>query len=62
MFGLGIQEIIIIALVVGILFFGSGRITELARSRGRASGEFKKGRQDIEKELKEGEKQTLSKK
>lgn len=55
MFGLGIPEIVLIVLAAGVLFFGSGKIVELARSLGRASGEFKKGKQDIEKELKAGE-------
>lgn len=55
MFGLGIPEIIVILLAVGILLFGSKKIIELARSMGRFSGEFKKGRQDIEAELKRGE-------
>ncbi len=52
MFGLGLPEIIIIALAVGVLFFGGRKITELARSMGRVSGEFKKGKQEIEEELK----------
>ena len=46
----------IIVLVVGILFFGSSKITEFARSIGRAAGEFKKGKKEIEKELRSGEK------
>lgn len=52
MFGLGLPEIVIIALAVGVLFFGGRKITELARSMGRVSGEFKKGKQEIEEELK----------
>lgn len=58
MFGLGLPEIVLIVLVVGILFFGSKKITEFARSIGRASGEFKKGKMDIEKELKRGEEEV----
>ena len=55
MFGLGIPEIILIALGLGVLFFGSGKIIELARSIGRFSGEFKKGKADVERELRKGE-------
>jgi len=58
MFGLGLPEIILIALAVGVLFFGSKKITEVARSIGRVSGEFKKGKSDIERELKTGEDST----
>lgn len=55
MFGLGIPEIIVILLAIGVLLFGGKKIVELARSMGRASGEFKKGKQDIERELREEE-------
>jgi sec-independent protein translocase protein TatA len=54
MFGIGIPELLIIVLVFGVLFFGSAKITEFARSLGRASGEFKKGKEDIEREIREG--------
>jgi len=55
MFGLGIPEIVIILLAVGILLFGSKKIVEMARSMGRFTGEFKKGKRDIETEMKNAE-------
>lgn len=55
MLGLGLPEIIIILIVVVILFFGGRKVTELARGMGRFTGEFKKGKMEIEKELKETE-------
>ena len=58
MFGLGIPEIVIIILVFALLF-GSKNITGLARSFGRMSGEFKKGKMDIEKELKDAEQEAM---
>ena len=46
----GPQEIILIFIIV-ILLFGANKIPELARSLGKAAGEFKKGKSDIEAEL-----------
>jgi len=46
----GAPEIILIVIVV-ILLFGANKIPELARSLGKATGEFKKGKHDIEAEL-----------
>lgn len=60
MFGLGLSELAVIIIVVGILFFGSAKITSFARSIGRASGEFKKGKRDIEEELKHGEEEVVN--
>lgn len=62
MFGIGIPELIIIALAFGILFFGSQKMTEFARSLGRFTGEFKKGKQAVERELKAGEEEDKKKK
>jgi len=53
MFGLGLPEIIIILVAVAILFFGGKKISELGKGLGRFSGEYKKGKMEVEKELKE---------
>ncbi len=57
MFGLGLPEIIIILIAIVVVFFGGKKIVELARGLGRFTGEFKKGKMEIEKELKEAEKE-----
>lgn len=60
MFGLGIPEITIIVVAVVVLFFGGKKLSELAKGMGRFTGEFKKGRAEMEKELKEVEKEITS--
>ena len=55
MFGLGVPEILIIVGVI-VLFFGGKKISEIARGVGRFSGEYKKGKMEIESELKKVEK------
>jgi sec-independent protein translocase protein TatA len=47
-----IDDWLIIAVVAGILFYGSSRIPQLARSLGRSVGEFKRGRLEVDRELK----------
>ncbi|HYF10103.1 MAG TPA: twin-arginine translocase TatA/TatE family subunit [Candidatus Paceibacterota bacterium] len=56
MFGLGIPEVLVILIVFAILFFGSGKVVEFARSLGKVAGEFKKGKREMEDELRESEK------
>jgi len=51
------MEIVLIVVVI-IVLFGASKIPELARSLGKATGEFKKGKQDIENELSEIDKST----
>ena len=51
MFGLGLPEIAIIAVVFFILFGNGKKLEEFARSLGRFSGEFKKGQADIDREI-----------
>ena len=47
---LGSQEIIIIALVI-LLLFGGKKIPELMHGLGKGVSQFKKGMNDIEKEI-----------
>ncbi|HXW67760.1 MAG TPA: twin-arginine translocase TatA/TatE family subunit [Thermoplasmata archaeon] len=47
-----LDDWLIIAVVAGILFYGSSKIPQLAHSLGRSVGEFKKGRIEVERELK----------
>jgi sec-independent protein translocase protein TatA len=47
-----LDDWLIIAVVAGILFYGSTKIPQLAHSLGRSVGEFKKGRLEAERELK----------
>jgi len=49
MFGIGLQEMIIIG-VVGVLLFGK-RLPEVGRSVGKSLMEFKRGMQGIESEI-----------
>lgn len=50
--GLGPVELGVIFLIA-VLLFGANKIPQLARSTGEAMGEFKKGREEVEKELEE---------
>lgn len=50
-FDLGAPEIVIIILIIVILFFGAKKIPELAKGLGRAMGEFKRGRSEVEREM-----------
>ncbi len=47
---LGIWEMIIIAVVI-LIFFGPRRLPEIARSTGKAIREFKRGLNEIQREL-----------
>ncbi len=58
---LGMQEIILIIVVV-LLLFGASKIPELARNLGRGVAEFKKAQKEAEMELRELEKDLKSSK
>jgi sec-independent protein translocase protein TatA len=47
---LGGQEMIIIFVII-LLLFGAKKIPELARGLGKSMGEFKKAREDFEREI-----------
>ncbi|NWK09407.1 twin-arginine translocase TatA/TatE family subunit [Marine Group I thaumarchaeote] len=46
-------EIIILVVVIGVLIFGVKKIPELAKTFGKAKGEFEKGKIEADKELKD---------
>ena len=55
MFGLGFQEILVIALIV-LLFFGGKKIPELMRGLGKGVKSFKEGMNEVTDLKKEVEK------
>lgn len=59
---MGLTEILIIVLIAVIILFGGKKISELSRSAGRAVAEFKKGKIEAEKELREMMEEESSKK
>jgi sec-independent protein translocase protein TatA len=44
---------LLVILGIAVLLFGANKLPALARSSGQALGEFKKGRQEIEDELRD---------
>ena len=52
--GLGMQEVLLIALVV-LLFFGGKKIPELMKGIGKGVRSFKEGMNNIEKEVENSE-------
>ena len=47
------ENVIIAVVIIVLLIFGAKKIPELARTFGKAKGEFEKGKIESEKELKE---------
>ncbi|MDP0489928.1 MAG: twin-arginine translocase TatA/TatE family subunit [Verrucomicrobiota bacterium JB023] len=56
--GLGGQEVMIIFLIV-LLLFGAKKIPELARGLGKSMGEFKKARDEFEREIMTAESEAM---
>ncbi|MBC8516525.1 MAG: twin-arginine translocase TatA/TatE family subunit [Nitrosopumilus sp.] len=50
---LGTTEIVVLVVVIGVLIFGAKKIPELAKTFGKAKGEFEKGKIEADKDLKE---------
>ncbi|MCH7757363.1 MAG: twin-arginine translocase TatA/TatE family subunit [Thaumarchaeota archaeon] len=53
-------ELIIVIIIIGILIFGAKKIPELAKTFGKAKGEFEKGKIEGEKELKDFKEKSSS--
>lgn len=53
-FGLPGGPELLIILLIAVLLFGANKLPALARSSGQAMGEFKRGREELETELREG--------
>lgn len=54
---LGTQEMVIIFIII-LLLFGAKKLPELARGVGKSMGEFKKAREDFEREITTSETET----
>ena len=50
---MGYDQIIIVVIVIVALLFGAKKIPELARTFGKAKGEFEKAKLESDKELKD---------
>ena len=50
---LGTTEIIVLVVVIGVLIFGAKKIPELAKTFGKAKGEFEKVKIEADKDLKD---------
>jgi sec-independent protein translocase protein TatA len=44
---------LLVVLLIAILLFGANKVPKLAKSSGKAIGEFRKGRETVEQELEE---------
>lgn len=55
--GLGMQEVLLIALVV-LLFFGGKKIPELMKGIGKGVRSFKEGMNSVETEIEQSEKDS----
>ncbi len=49
----GGMEIVLIIVIIGVLIFGAKKIPELAKTLGKAKGDYEKGKIESEKDLKD---------
>jgi len=56
-FNIGGQEWIFVIIVLVVLLFGASKIPEMARSIGKATGEFQRGKMEIQKEIDKAQKE-----
>ena len=47
----GIEWVVILIIIAVLLLFGPSKLPELSRGVGRALGEFRRGRMEIEREI-----------
>ncbi|OGY30883.1 MAG: hypothetical protein A3C02_03435 [Candidatus Andersenbacteria bacterium RIFCSPHIGHO2_02_FULL_45_11] len=59
MFGLGFPEMVIVLVAIVVLFFGNEKISEIAKGLGKFTGNFKKGKEEMEKEIKKVKKELI---
>lgn len=53
----GGPEVLLILFVI-LLLFGAKKLPELSRSLGKSLGEFKKGKEDLEREIREAQEEV----
>lgn len=54
----GGPEVLLILFVI-LLLFGAKKLPDLSRSLGKSLGEFKKGKEDLEREIREAKEEVL---
>ena len=55
----GGPEVLLVLFII-LLLFGAKKLPDLSRSLGKSLGEFKKGKEDIEKEIRDAQEEILA--